>query len=335
MFSRDLGIDLGTATTLVYAKGQGILFAERSAIAIQAGTRNVVAVGDAAGEMLGRTPPAVAASEPVQGGVIADFDLARLMLSHFVRRASRFGRLSRPRVVIGVPSGITDVERRAVVDAATQAGCREVLLIEEPVAAAIGCGLPIASPRGQMIVDIGGGTTDIAVLALGGIVSGTSVKVAGMAMDEAIIQHARRRHNLQLGRRVAERAKIEAGSALPGRDRDVLVCGMDVRTRLPRCQVLTSEELREALSEPCRQIVHAVRAVIERCPPELLSDIARSHIVMTGGGSLLPGLAELIARETTLPVRVAENALTAVASGTGKALEQVCGSRPFFRLRRA
>lgn len=334
LFSRDLGIDLGSSTTLIYAKGRGILFSEASAIATETGSRHVVAVGTAANEMVGRTPANIVANHPVSDGVIADFDMAKLMLGQFIRRAIKGTRFTKPRVVVGVPSGVTDVERRAFFDAAIQAGCREAFLIEEPLAAAIGCDLPISSPIGHMIVDIGGGTTDIAIISLGGIVTSESLKIAGTEMDEAIIQHAKKRYNLLLGARTAEQVKIEAGSATPGRGKEAFACGMDLITRLPRCLVLESDELCEAMTDPCRQICQSVRAAIERCPPELLSDIVRSGIVLTGGGSLLYGMADLLQAETSLPARVAENAFTAVVTGTGKALDQIRAMRQLIRLRK-
>ncbi len=323
MFEQDLGIDLGTATTLVFSRGKGIVFNEPSVIAMEQASGRILAVGEAAKRMIGRTPANIVAAAPLRGGVIADFDIAKLMLQHFIRRSLPPQFVRRTRVVLGVPSGVTEVERRAVIDAALQAGCREAYLIEEPLAAGIGAGLPIDKPIGSMVVDIGGGTTDIAVLSLGGIVTSLSLQVAGNAMDEAIQLYLRKRYNLLIGERTAENIKIHIGSALPGESLTMTIAGLDSATRLPRSLELHSEEVAQALAEPVAQIAAATRTVIERCPPELLGDIYDSGITLTGGGALLRNVATLLQRETGLPAHVAENAVECVAAGTGKALEQM------------
>lgn len=323
LFEQDLGIDLGTATTLVFARGRGVVCSEPSVIAMEQPSRRVLAVGEAAKRMIGRTPANIVASNPLRGGVIADFDTAKLMLQHFIRKNRRRKLLGRIRVVVGVPSGVTEVERRAVVDAALQAGCKEAYLIEEPLAAGIGAGLPVDQPFGSMVVDIGGGTTDIAILSLGGIVTSLSIQVAGNAMDEAIQVYLRKRHNLLIGERTAENIKIAVGSALPGEALVTTAAGLDIATRLPRTLDLRSEEIAEAIAEPVSQITSAARTVIERCPPELLSDIYDQGIVLTGGGSLLRNFDKVLQRETGLPARVAENPVECVANGTGRALDQM------------
>lgn len=323
MFEQDLGIDLGTATTLVFSRGRGIVFNEPSVIAMERSTGRVLAVGEAAKRMVGRTPANVVASAPLRGGAIADFDTAKLMLQHFIRKNRRPQLLGRTRVVVGVPSGVTEVERRAVVDAALQAGCREAYLIEEPLAAGIGAGLPVDQPIGNMVVDIGGGTTDIAILSLGGIVASLSIRVAGNAMDEAIQVYLRKRYGVLVGERTSENIKINIGSALPGESLRMTVTGLDSATRLPRSLELNSEEIAQALTDPVSQISAASRTVIERCPPELLGDIYEGGIVLTGGGSLLRNMATLLQRDTGLPAKVAENAVECVAAGTGRALEQI------------
>lgn len=333
MFNQDLGIDLGTANTLVFARGKGIIFQESSVIALEETSRKVLAVGTAAKEMIGRTPANIIATNPLSGGVIADFDSARVMLQHFIRKAN-YRHLGKPRVIIGIPSSITEVERRAVSDAALQAGCKEAYLIEEPIAAAIGADLDIEGPTGHMVIDIGGGTTDIAIISLGGIVANLSLKVAGNKMDEAIVNHVRRKHNLLLGERTAEQIKITIGSAFPKFNRTMTARGFDMVTRLPKAIELSSEEIAEALADPVAQITRAARTVIEKCPPELVGDIWERGIVLTGGGSLLDGLAEVVAAETGLPAAVAENPIAAVALGTGKALEQMGKLKQLIRLRR-
>ncbi|MGE5591578.1 MAG: rod shape-determining protein, partial [Bacillota bacterium] len=283
----------------------------------------VLAIGEAAKKMIGRTPAGIVATTPLRGGVIADFDTAKLMLQHFIRKNRRRTLFGRTRVVVGVPSSVTEVERRAVVDAALRAGCKEAYLIEEPLAAGIGAGLPVDQPIGNMVVDIGGGTTDIAILSLGGIVTSLSIRVAGNAMDEAIQVYLRKQHSLLVGERTAEDIKIAIGSALPGESLTMPVAGLDISTRLPRSLDLTSEEVAQAIAEPISQITSAARTVIERCPPELLGDVYDQGIMLTGGGSLLRNMATKLQLETGLPARVAENPVECVAAGTGRALEQM------------
>jgi rod shape-determining protein MreB len=327
MFSVDIGIDLGTATTLVYVKGQGIVLCEPSVVAIQAGTRHVLAVGAEAKRMLGRTPSNIVAIRPMKDGVIADFAVTQNMLSYFIKRARRFVRTlpgARVRVLVSVPSGITEVEKRAVQESAEQAGAHWFRPIEEPMAAAIGAGLPVTEPGGSMIVDIGGGTTEVAVISLGGIVVCMSERTAGDKMDDAIVQHIKRKYNLLIGDRTAEDIKIRIGSAseLPI-ERTMEIKGRDLVAGLPRTITVTSEEIREALAEPVSAIVNAVKATLEKTPPELAADLVDVGIVMAGGGSQLRGLDELLAHETGLNVRLADNPETAIVLGTGKALDSV------------
>ncbi len=326
-FSLDIGIDLGTATTLVYVRGEGIVLCEPSVVAIRKDTRKPLAVGAEAKRMLGRTPGNIVAIRPLKEGVIADFGVTKTMISYFIRRV-RAGRsmfpTARPRVVIAVPSGITEVERRAVEESAHQAGAHRVHLIEEPFAAAIGAGLPVTEPTGSMIIDIGGGTTEIAVISLGGIVVSKSERVAGDRMDDAIIQHIKRKYNLLIGERTAEEVKIRIGSGdtLP-HETTMVIKGRDMVAGMPRTLEISSEEIREALSEVVTTIVNAVKATLEQTPPELAADIVDTGIVMAGGGSQLRGLDRLIHHETGLPVRVADNPETAIAIGTGKTLESM------------
>ncbi len=323
-FSRDLGIDLGTATTLVFAKGQGIILCEPSVVAINKDTNKVLAIGNEAKGMLGRTPGNIVAIRPMRDGVIADFEVTEMMLRHFISKSHNRSTFVRPRIVIGVPSGITGVEKRAVLDAAMHAGAREAFLIEEPMAAAIGANLPISEPAGSMIVDIGGGTTEVAVLALGGIVVSKSIRVAGDEMDEAIIAHCRKNYNLLIGERTAEQIKIDIGSAYPlGEERSVEVRGRDLVTGLPKTLALTSSEVRDALAEPVSTVVDAVRMTLEKTPPELAADIMDRGIVMAGGGSLLRGLDKHISQETDMSVYVVDDPLSCVAYGTGKILEEL------------
>ncbi len=322
--SRDMGIDLGTANTLVYVRNKGIVLQEPSVVAIQVDTRQPVAVGSEAKRMIGRTPGNVVAIRPLKDGVIADFDITEAMLRHFIHKAVRGFSLLRPRVVVGVPSGVTEVERRAVIDATLRAGAREAFLIEEPMAAAIGAGLPVAEPTGSMVVDIGGGTTEVAILSLGGIVTHRSVRVAGDEMDEAIVQYAKRRYNVLVGERTAEEVKIAIGSAWAVNDGErVEVRGRDLVTGLPRNLILTAEEVREALADPVEQILDAIRVTLERTPPELAADIMDRGIVLTGGGALLRGLDRRIGEETGMPVVIAEEPLLCVAKGTGRMLESL------------
>ena len=324
-FSNDMAIDLGTANTLVYVKGEGIVLNEPSVVAIHQADNTVLAVGKEAKEMLGRTPGNIVAIRPLKDGVIADFDVTEKMLRYFIRRVHKRRTLVRPRIVIGVPSGITQVEKRAVRDSAMQAGAREVYLIEEPMAAAIGAGLPITEPGGNMIVDIGGGTTEVAVISLAGIVYSRSVRIAGDEMDEAIVQYIRKNYNLLIGERRAEEIKIRLGSAYPlgGERRTMEVKGRDLIDGIPKTIVIGDDEIREALREPIMTIVDAVRTALERTPPELAADIVDKGIVLTGGGALLKGLDLLLRQETNLPITVAEDPLSCVALGTGKVLDEL------------
>jgi rod shape-determining protein MreB len=326
MFSRDLAIDLGTANTLVFVQGEGVVLDEPSIVTIRVADQSVVAVGHEAKAMLGRTPGNVATIRPLKDGVIADLDVAQKMLHHFIEKtAGRYRTRLRPRIVIGVPSGITQVEKRAVRDSAMQAGAREVYLIEEPTAAAIGAGMPIQEPGGNMIVTIGGGTTEVAVLSLAGVVYCQSIRMAGDEMDEAIVQYVKKHYNLLIGERRAEAIKIELGSALPtgGERRTVEVKGRDLVDGIPKTIVVGEDEIREALRENVTTIVETVRICLERTPPELAADIIDKGIVMAGGGAMLRGLDELLRRETNLPVTVAENPLLCVALGTGKVLDEL------------
>jgi rod shape-determining protein MreB and related proteins len=324
LFSNDIGIDLGTANTLVYVRGQGIVLSEPSVVAIQRGNNLPLAVGAEAKRMLGRTPGDIVAIRPLKDGVIADFELTNVMLRHFITKVHNRKKFVRPRIVIGVPSGITEVEKRAVRDSAIQAGAREVYLIEEPMAAAIGAGLPVQEPAGNMIIDIGGGTTEVAVISLGGIVVSRSVRVAGDEMDEAIVQHIKRKYNLMIGERTAELIKIKIGSAVPqDEEQSIQIKGRDLVTGLPKVVDVSSQEVREALTEPISAIVEAVKTTLERTPPELSGDLMERGLVMAGGGSLLRGLDQLLSKETGLPVTLAPDPMTAVAIGTGKTLEEL------------
>jgi len=323
-FSHDLGIDLGTANTVVFARGKGIVLREPSVVAIDKDTNKVLAVGSEAKQMLGRTPGSIIAVRPLRDGVIADFDITEMMIRYFIQKVHQRTAFLHPRMVIGVPSGITGVEKRAVIDAANQAGAREVHLIEEPMAAAIGCGLNVSDASGSMVIDIGGGTTEVAVVSLGGIVVNKSIRVAGDEMDEAIIAHCRKKYHLLIGERTSEEIKIEIGSAYPfPEERTHEIRGRDLVTGLPRNQVLTSTEIRAALSEPVSAIVSAVRMTLETTPPELSSDIMDKGIVMAGGGSLLHGLDKHLCEETEISVYVVEDPLLSVAYGTGKVLEEI------------
>ena len=326
LFSNDIGIDLGTANTLVYVRDHGIVLREPSVVAVQAGTNKVLAVGDEAKRMLGRTPANIVAVRPLKDGVIADFEVTEAMLRHFITKVHSRRALfrPRPRVVIAVPSGITEVEKRAVKESAQHAGAREVFLIEEPMAAAIGCGLPVQDAAGNMIVDIGGGTTEVALISLAGIVFSRSVRVAGDELDEAIMQYMKRAYNLMIGERTAEEIKIKIGSAYPiEKETTMEVKGRDLVAGLPKTITITSQEVREALLEPISTIVESVRVTLERCPPELSADLVDRGLVLAGGGALLRGLDKLLAEETGLPVHVAEDPLSAVAEGTGRALQEL------------
>lgn len=323
-FSKDMGIDLGTANTLVYLKGKGIALQEPSVVAIQRDTSSVLAVGDEAKQMIGRTPGNIVAIRPMKDGVIADFDITERMLRYFINKASKQKFLFHPRVVVCIPSGVTEVEKRAVIDATLQAGAREAYLIEEPMAAAIGAGLPVHEPMGNMIVDIGGGTTEVAVISLGGIVTSKSVRVAGDEMDESIVQYVKKTYNLMIGERTAEQIKMEIGSAFPSDTAKTMdIRGRDLITGLPKTVDITDEEIRNALSEPVNSIVEAVKVTLERTPPELSADIMDRGIILAGGGSLLQGLDSILKRETGMPVYLAEEPLNCVALGTGKVLEEI------------
>lgn len=324
MFSNDMAIDLGTANTLVYVKGAGIVLNEPSIVVIHQADNSVLAVGHEAKAMLGRTPGNLVAIRPLKDGVIADFDVTEKMLKYFISQVHRGRALVRPRIVIGVPSGITQVEKRAVRDSAMQAGAREVYLIEEPMAAAIGAGLPIQEPGGNLIVDIGGGTTEVAVISLSGIVYCKSVRVAGDEMDEGIIQYIKKNYNLLVGERRAEEIKIKVGSAYPMGERQTIdVKGRDLVDGIPKTISIGDDEVREALREPVVTIVDTVRAALERTPPELAADIVDKGLVLTGGGALLRGLDLLLRQETNLPITVADDPLSCVALGTGKVLDEL------------
>ncbi len=323
-FSRDMGVDLGTANTLVYARRVGIVLREPSVVAKRVDDGHVLAVGEEAKRMIGRTPGDIVATRPLRDGVIADFDTTAAMLTYFIRRASNGRTWIRPRVVVGIPSGCTEVEKRAVVDATLQAGARDAYLIEEPMAAAIGAGMPVSEPVGSMVVDIGGGTTEVAVIALGGIVASRSIRIAGDELDEAVIQYARRAYNLLIGERSAEEIKLAIGSAFPAREESAVdVRGRDLVSGLPRTVRMTSAEIREAMAEPVQAIVEAVKQTLERTPPELAADIVDRGIVLVGGGALLRGMDRLLAEETGMPVSLTDDPLAAVVMGAGRALEEL------------
>lgn len=320
----DMGIDLGTATVLVYLKGKGIVLNEPSVVAIEQYTRKVLTVGEHAQQMLGRTPGNITALRPLKEGVIADFDLTEVMLKHFIFKVCKRRRFLRPRVVVCIPAGTTSVEKKAVIEAVTRTGAREAYLIEEPRAAALGAGMEILTPSGSMIVDIGGGTTDIAVLSLGETVISRSVRVGGDKFDEAIIRYLKKEQNLLIGERSAELLKIQVGSAFPGETEHAMeVRGRDLVNGLPRSMEVTTDQIREAISEPLWVIIQGVRQVLERTPPELSGDVIEKGIILTGGGALLNGIHLLIAEETGVPVFLAEDPIGCVAKGTGKALEHL------------
>jgi rod shape-determining protein MreB and related proteins len=325
MISNDLSIDLGTANTLVYLKGKGIVAEEPSVVAIKEGLRGerkIIAVGMEAKMMLGRTPESIVAVRPLKDGVIADFEITEHLLKHFIKKATTKRSLLRPRIIISVPSGITPVERRAVIESATTAGAREVYLIDEPIAAAIGVGLPISEPSGNMIVDIGGGTTEVAVISMNGIVYAESIKVGGDKMDEAIIQYLKRKYNFLLGESSAENLKIEMGTALvEGEIKTTEIKGRDLVSGIPKTQTINSIEINEALSIPIDMIIETIRRSLENTPPELSSDFLDKGIVLSGGGSMIKNLDRLIKKETNLPITVAENPLTVVVLGCGRALD--------------
>jgi rod shape-determining protein MreB len=322
-FSQDMAIDLGTSSTLIYIKGKGIVLNEPSVVTIESHSKKVLAVGEEAKRMIGRTPGNLTAIRPMREGVIADFDMTERMLRHFIQKVHRGGTLIRPRIIIGVPSRITQVEQRAVKESAELAGAREVYLIEEPVAAAIGAGLPITEPSGNMVVDIGGGTTDIAVISLGGIVYSESVRIAGDQIDGAIISHLKREYSLLIGEHMAERIKIEIGSAYPlPEKKQMAVKGRDLVSGIPRTILIDDHEIREALQDCLTTIVRAIRLALENTPPELAGDIIDRGIVLTGGGSLLQGLADRLREETALPIVTVDDPLTSVVLGVGKTLEE-------------
>ena len=320
--TRDLAVDLGTANTLVYMRGRGIVLSEPSVVAIDSRTNEVHAVGIEAKRMLGRTPGTITAIRPLKDGVIADFDVTEEMLRHFMQKVQQ-SRFAHPRVIVCVPSGVTGVEKRAVEEACYSAGARDAQLIEEPMAAAIGAGLPVGEPTGSMVVDIGGGTSEVAVISLGGIVVSESIRVAGDALDNAIINYAKREYKVLIGQQTAEELKLEIGSAFPmAEELQAEIRGRDIVTGLPKTVVLTSEEIRTALEEPLEQIIGAVKVTLDRTPPELASDIMDRGMMLAGGGSLLHGLDERMRRETNMPTHIAESPLTCVAMGSGRALEE-------------
>ena len=322
MFTRDIGLDLGTANTLMCLKGKGIIMREPSVVAYDTRNDAVRAVGTEAKEMIGRTPGSIVAVRPLKDGVIADFDVTAAMLKRFVRQALKGSFFSRVRMVICIPSGVTEVESRAVYDAAKQAGASDIDLVEEPMAAAVGAGLPVWDAAGNMVVDIGGGTSEVAVISLGDIVTAQSIRVAGDDLDEAIIAYVRRKHNLLIGERTAEQIKIEIGSAKPyENETDIEVKGRNQVDGLPKTVVITAEEVRTAMTDPISQIIDTIRLTLEKTPPELSADIMDRGITLTGGGALLRGLAELIAEETGMPVTIAANPLDCVVLGTAKRLE--------------
>lgn len=324
LFSNDIAIDLGTATTLVYVRGKGIVLCEPSVVAVDKDTGRVRAVGNEAKRMLGKTPINIRAIRPLRDGVIADFEITENMIRHFIRKVHNSRRMSRPRMIIGIPSGITEVERRAVRESAERAGAREVYLITEPMAAAIGAGLPVQEPAGNMVVDIGGGTTEVAIISLGGIVVFQSSRTAGDELDEAIIQHIKREYSMSIGERSAEEIKIKIGSAFPLEQEETLeLKGQDLVAGLPKTLTVTSEEIRNALKEPVSEIISAIRSTLERTPPELAADIVERGMILTGGGAMLRGLDRLISEETKLPVIVAEKPIECVVLGAGKALEEM------------
>ena len=325
-FTRDLGIDLGTANTLVFVKGKGIVVREPSVVALRTDTKKIEAVGTEAKKMIGRTPGNIVAIRPMKDGVIADFETTATMIKYFIRRAQKQRALfpRHPSVMVCVPSGITAVEKRAVEDATKQAGAREAYIIEEPFAAAIGADLPVWEPTGSMVVDIGGGTTEVAVISLGGIVTSRSIRVAGDEMDDAIISYIKRLYNLMIGERTSEQLKMEIGSAMPlDKVESIEIRGRDLVSGLPKTLAITSDEVTEALSDTVNAIIDAVKITLEKCPPELSADIMDRGIVLTGGGALLRNLDKMLSRETGMPVLVAENPLDCVAIGTGRALDNI------------
>lgn len=324
LFTKEIGIDLGTANTLVYLKGKGVILREPSVVAVNNHTGQVLAVGLEAKQMIGRTPGNITAIRPLKDGVIADFETTQGMLKYFIRKAVGNNPMVRPRVVICVPSGVTEVEKRAVVDSAMSAGAKEAFLIEEPMASAIGAGLPVEEPSGSMVVDIGGGTSEVAVISLGGIVVSRSLRVAGDEFDDAIIHYIKKEYNLMIGERTAESIKMEIGSAYPLKEEEAYnISGRDLVTGLPKELSISSMEIREALKEPVNSVVDSIKLTLEKTPPELAADIMERGIMLAGGGAFLKGLDKLISEETGIPVFIAEHPIDCVVLGTGKVLEEI------------
>ena len=324
MFHKDIGIDLGTANTLVFMKGKGIIINEPSVVAIDVKTGALLAVGEEARKMIGRTPAAIIAVRPLKGGVIADYNITRMMLRYFIAKALQGLRLVKPRVLIGIPLGVTQVEKRAVLEAAHQSGAKEAYLIEEPVAAAIGAGLPVTEPRGSMIIDIGGGTTEMALLSLGGVVAGKSLRIGGDEISQTIQRYMRRLYNLDIGERTAEQAKIEIAYATdPPVAESYLIRGRHLATGLPAAIEVTAREISETIAEPLQSILEAARATLEKTPPELASDIIEYGMTLAGGGALLKNIDKFIAENTRMPVHIADDPMSCVARGAGKALEEI------------
>jgi len=324
LFSKNIGIDLGTANTLVYLKGKGIVVREPSVVAIDTKNNRILAVGEEAKKMIGRTPGNIVAIRPMKDGVIADFDVTQKMIEHFIKKAHNKNSFSKPNVAICVPSGVTEVEKRAVEEAAERAGAKNAYLIEEPMAAAIGANLPVEEPTGSMIVDIGGGTTEVAIISLGGIVTSKSIRVGGDELDESIVQFIKRQYNLMIGERTAEDVKIQIGAAhLKGKEEKMMIRGRDLISGLPKTLEITSIEIYEALKEPVSTIIDAIKYTLEKTPPELAADIMEQGIVLAGGGALLEGLDRLVRMETGMPVAIAEDPLDCVVLGTGKTVEDI------------
>ncbi|OAA83467.1 rod shape-determining protein [Clostridium ljungdahlii] len=322
--SRDMGIDLGTANTLIYVKGKGIVLREPSVVAINNDVKKVMAIGNEAKDMIGRTPGNIVAIRPLKDGVIADFDVTHTMLRKFIEKVSPKSAFTSPRIFVCFPSGVTEVEKRAIEEATKHAGARDVLLMEEPMAAAIGAGLPVNEPTGSMIVDIGGGTTEVAIISLGGIVTSKSLRIAGDELDQAIIGYIKKEYNLMIGERTAENVKIELGSAFDiGEENSMEIRGRDLISGLPKVINITEGEIREALKEPVAAIIDAIKTTLEKTPPELASDIMDKGIMLAGGGAMLRGLDQLINQETHMPVHIAESPLDCVALGAGKALDTI------------
>jgi len=333
LFGKDMAMDLGTANTLIYIKGKGVVLNEPSVVAINRDSGKPIAVGHKAKEYLGRTNPSILASRPLKDGVIADFDLTRLMIREFVSNVRTAAGLVKPRLLIGVPTGVTQVEKRAVIESAEQAGARDIYLIEEPMAAAIGAGLPIHEPRGSMVVDIGGGTTEVAVISLGGIVTAQSIRVAGDELDDAVLQYVKKEFSLAIGDRTAEEIKIQMGSAWPLElELTADIRGRDLISGLPRTIQVTTEQVREALAEPISAIVDAVKTTLDKTPPELAADIMEDGITITGGGALLGGLDQRLMHETGMPIRIADEPLYSVVIGSGRALENIDAMRGLMSL---